>query len=303
MFSFRFTGVERYRYARYSNFNHLTFLSEFPHIIFYSDINIVYGYNRAIHRSKHLAILDSSATIKAIFPSRSSGTLLVIDEGSKCFHKIKVFTDSKLENCIKEIDSRLKIPLTVAKTNNFKLYIIDSAAKIWLIEEKKSLSFQTSLVHEWSNTKLVPSFMTIGAGNEYLYISTTSGVWQFSLERLQEKLIIGAGSLTDDGPIDEVNIKIPGSLISLNKDVLLIVDEGTQALRVANLQSGSVSSICKPHDSEKFVAGNISVCTLQKPKYLIHEIEPQNGTIYIGGENIYGLLYITIENQGKSSVF
>ena len=250
-----------------------------------------------------MAILDSSATIKAIFPSRSSGTLLVIDEGSKCFHKIKVFTDSKLENCIKEIDSRLKIPLTVAKTNNFKLYIIDSAAKIWLIEEKKSLSFQTSLVHEWSNTKLVPSFITIGAGNEYLYISTTDGVWQFSLERLQEKLMIRAGSLTDDGPIDEVNIKIPGSLISLNKDVLLIVDEGTQALRVANLQSGSVSSICKPHDSEKFVAGNISVCTLQKPKYLIHEIEPQNGTIYIGGENIYGLLYITIENQGKPPVF
>ena len=145
--------------------------------------------------------------------------------------------------------------------------------------------------------------MTIGAENEYLYNSSPTGVWLFNLASLEKKLIIGAGSLTDDGPIDEVNIELPGSLISLNKDVLLIVDEGTQALRVVNLQGGTVSSICAAHGSEKLVEGNISNCMLLKPKFIVHYSAPQNGSIYIGGEHIYRVAYVKIKNQCKSSVF
>ena len=135
------------------------------------------------------------------------------------------------------------------------------------------------------------------------YISTPAGVRQFSLARSEEKLIIRAGNFTNNGLIREANIKTPGSLSSLNKDVLLIVDEGTQALRVVNLQGGTVSSICAAHDSEKLVEGNISNCMLLKPKFIVHYSAPQNGSIYIGGGTIHRLTYFTIKNQGKSSVF
>ena len=135
------------------------------------------------------------------------------------------------------------------------------------------------------------------------YISTPAGVRQFSLARSEEKLIIRAGNFTNNGLIREANIKTPGSLSSLNKDVLLIVDEGTPSLRVANLQTGLVSSICKPHDSKALAVGNISDCKLHRPKYLAHEPGPQNGSIYIGGTGIRFLTYVTIKNLNETSKF
>ena len=284
---------------------HLTFLPEFPRSVFFYETNRMVRLDTLSYARYRSARLNSSASIKAIFPSRSKGNLLIIDGGLTCFYKIKISisTLSEFEKCMDVIDPRLSIILAVAKTNNFKQYVFDSSSKIWLIEEKKNFTFQTSLVHEWNETELVPSYMTIGAENEYLYISSPTGVWRFNLASLEKKLIIGAGSLTDDGPIDEVNIELPGSLISLNKDVLLIVDEGTQALRVVNLQGGTVSSICAAHDSEKLVEGNISNCMLLKPKFIVHYSAPQNGSIYIGGGTIHCLTYFTIENRCKSYVF
>ena len=111
--------------------------------------------------------------------------------------------------------------------------------------------------------------MTAVAGNKYLSISSATGVWQLNLTSSEKRLIIDVGSVTNDIPVEKANIKVPSSLISLNVDVILIVDEGTPTLRVANLQTGSGSSICRDHDLEYIVEGNISVCQLRKPKYIL----------------------------------
>ena len=310
MLSFRFTNVTAVGgFSSSQNFEHLTFLPEFPDSIFYSNGNTITKYSTKNRLQVLLASLGSQAIIKAIFPSRSKKNLLIVDSYTKCFHRVNASENGVLNTCIESLDPQIEQILTAAKTSKFKLYVFDSRSKIWLIEEKPDFKFQTTLVDAWSHASLVPNFMTIGAEHQYLYISATTGVWRFDLASTDEKLIIRAGSLIYDGPITAVNIKTPGSLSSLNKDVLLIADDATKSLRVANLQTGSVTSICEAYESksesepERFVAGKISECKLLRPKFMLHVTDTTSGSIYIGGGNLHRLAYNKVKNRCKSSVF
>ena len=252
-----------------------------------------------------MATFDSSTILKAVFPSREKRNLnlLLINGSTSCFHRINVSTISALDRCAEQVDSQMGTILAVATTNEFKQYVFDSAFKIWLLEEDENLELKVTPVHNRSTESVVPSFMTIGTGNEYLYISSTDGVWQLNLKSSEEKLIVKAGNLSNDGSIEEASVKTPGSFSFLNEDVFLIVDVGTQSLRVVNLLNGTVSSICQPHDSDQFVAGKISECQLLKPKFILYDPALKNGSIYIGGAELHSLTYITKREQRKSSLY
>lgn len=132
-------------------------------------------------------------------------------------------------------------------------------------------------------------------GSDYFYITVNYGV----VEVVDDAPVWIAGSTTqgsNDGSLMNASFKEPQDTIMLESGLLMVADRSSHKLRLLNLSSDIVTSLCSGHQGH--LDGNLTVCQLDSPYSLL----VMNETLYIGETGSYagGIRRIKFYLNGKS---
>jgi len=127
---------------------------------------------------------------------------------------------------------------------------------------------------------------------EYIYISyndkiiRTSSNWKSATE----EILSGIGH--NDGPLNTARIQTPRYPLSLDNNTFLVADYNNQILRLVDLRSSSVSSICVSGTGATHtdLAGPINTCRIRYPRQIVRS-RTLNEIYIIGNFAIYELKY------------
>lgn len=122
-----------------------------------------------------------------------------------------------------------------------------------------------------------PSSMTQDVLTGDIFVSGSNVIWRF--EYANQKLVYLTGKYSDgfqDGPFDTAKFDAIFGMLKIADDKLLIADQGNKRLRLLDLNTTFVSSICTGNDET--LNGNLKICRLTMPASLV----VINKTLYIG---------------------
>ena len=135
-----------------------------------------------------------------------------------------------------------------------------------------------------------PARLTLDPSEGNIYFSGSSMLAKVNIATKALTFLTPITSETGfkDGALPTAKINNPSELIFLNEDTILIADALNQRLRVIDLKTSSISSICKapppnPPDGVVFpdsVDGNIRTCGLRFPQSLLYR--PETNQILLG---------------------
>jgi hypothetical protein len=137
-------------------------------------------------------------------------------------------------------------------------------------------------------TKIASTLIRRGAGlynplglmfdhGKNLIITNLHYISQYNLQ--SGALVNLTGSLSDgfsDGPLSQAKFYVPLELLSLTESIILVTDDINKRVRLINMATGTVSSICT--GATGTVDGSTNVCQLRSSASLL----VKHGLIYIG---------------------
>ncbi|KAF6021659.1 hypothetical protein EB796_020036 [Bugula neritina] len=126
----------------------------------------------------------------------------------------------------------------------------------------------------------------------FLYLAYKNTVSRCSIDNLNEDTPISSlESGDDDGPILSSKVNNPISMVFFDDKMLLVSDFKNSMLRVFDLVSDTVTSICNTQTSEQeYAGGEIDKCKLEPPKSVILSPDPKDKYLLIlSSKDIYKL--------------
>lgn len=132
---------------------------------------------------------------------------------------------------------------------------------------------------------------------ETIYISTVkSGLWAYQINNSSKSLLIG-GDGEQDGDFERAQIQYAAGMLFLDDDVAIVATFYSHNIKVLDLKTRQMSSLC--HSSDGLLArnGNVSDCQLRYPMSALKH-PTSNNLIWIAGEDLYELAYTS-----KSSIY
>lgn len=185
----------------------------------------------------------------------------------------------------------VKVPLDdgreIALVNSFTEYLYGKVRIIYFDDRRV-----TTLDTWWRRLY----GLTLRPGTTYAYFSFSGGFGKIDYTSGADYYIATSarhGWAYTDGHFDNAELgEFPETLLFINKDTILITDYGYDVLRVANLNSEYVTSICRQSGTAR--PGNINQCRLAGPRSLL--ALPDSDRILIGSRSSLGYLLIS---QGK----
>jgi len=132
-------------------------------------------------------------------------------------------------------------------------------------------------------------YIALDPHKKYVYMTHSAGVSRINEEG--ETLIIESKNGHHDGPIKEAKTRELGYMMFLSNDLFMVVDTGNNVIRVVDLYSSLVSTICVPQTSEPVsVEGIVDRCRIQKPIYLLDKSK-YSFVWVLGKRGYYQLFY------------
>jgi len=128
----------------------------------------------------------------------------------------------------------------------------------------------------------------------YAYISHNHGItrvrltWQSSFEEI---ISLDNGAGHNDGPLAQAQVRKPLDLYFFDENKLLLADNKNHVIRMIDLLTSEISTICQPQTSDVSVTeGDIEDCKIRFPNQVFPSYE--SSTLYILGDSeIYSLAY------------
>ena len=222
-------------------------------------------------------------------------TLLVLESGSKCVSSMDLTAGNAFNSCNKKHASA-SIRL-IAPINLFQYFILDSNSKVWWLYRDIKLQLSAGYKYNCRAITGTAEYMVADPHGKNVYISTSSGVWKCGADAPKPEMILPVGNSANDGELSAATIRKPGDLLFLSRDVLLVIDVGSENVKVLDLKSGYASSICRAGNVAGRLSDEISDCVLQKPRHLVYQPNWDNGVVLIGGNDLKA---ITLDDPLKT---
>lgn len=163
-----------------------------------------------------------------------------------------------------EQSSRLNRPNSVAMKSKKLLYITESRSfKIRVVARNLGdiWSVQTTAV----DLPSTPTYVGFDTSKIYLYVTTSSGsLYKINPTLEKKEQVFKTNGGYGDGTFGQAKFQRLNKFIALSDSVLLVCDE--RNLRVIDLELGKISSICDQQQKSRFLEGNISTCTMPRPR-------------------------------------
>lgn len=148
------------------------------------------------------------------------------------------------------------------------------------------------------NTRIVSTFFDLGTGafndtpfslaldpqGNHLYVASTTKLGKINLQTKKLTLLIDNPINTEfeDGPLASAKIRAIDDLAFLNEDTLLVADPGNWRLRIIDLKTNTVSSVCSGRqDIRGEVEGPIDQCALGGPDAIA--VRPDKSGVLLTG--------------------
>jgi len=133
--------------------------------------------------------------------------------------------------------------------------------------------------------------MSFDTAGTYLYFTTNSSVMRISStwDGTAETVISGFGH--NDGALESARVRDPKRMLFLEDTTLLLADYKNHVLRVVNLGTSSVSTICVPQLDDATVSeGSVDTCRIKFPRQLVKSTN--SSKVYlIGDSSIFSINY------------
>jgi len=185
--------------------------------------------------------------------------------------------------------------LTSRKFLQNTIYFFEGEAKIIKSISKVDTEWYVNTVYELEKSI---SGMIFDPTGSYLYFTTNSGIIRVSTtwDNQPETVISGFGH--NDGNLDSVKVRDPKRMLFLDYNTFLLADYKNHVLRVVDLGTFSVSTICVPQVDDATVSeGSVDTCRIKFPRQLVKSTN--SSKLYLIGDTSASKLYLI----GDTSVF
>jgi len=172
--------------------------------------------------------------------------------------------------------AQIGYPAELVKGMNQDIWFFDSFRPSLrrIYKETNSNQWQLVTVHQLESR--VESF-TLHPSTNDIYLIRSKDVSR--IRNSKEEVVFGESGMHNDGMLSEASIHYPKHSLFLDNDVFLLSDTGNNVIRIVNLKSSTISSICVPRspNNDIYRDGTPAECLLKSPGHLIHL--PENNEV------------------------
>lgn len=147
-------------------------------------------------------------------------------------------------------------------------------------------SGETTIIRQnWQHGYLID--LNFNSDASKLYLTSEKGIWIYELSNKQfTPLITSLGR--SDGTFKQATVTSPAAPFLVDENLLLIAEITNNKLRVLNLVTSNVTSICSYGNGTEYRLGSPRQCTLRNPNsFLKHPLFKE--TFLIGGRDLYSI--------------
>jgi len=204
--------------------------------------------------------------------------------------KNKVWIADHTNGCIRHVNRKSlqsaelvgKCTKSLVKDGNFSVAEIGEPIGLLYYARDDVLFFENKKpsvrrIRKWHGKWVVETIFTANRYASYIaldprkkavYMTHSTGVSR--INENGETLILESKNGHHDGPIEEAKTRELGYMMFLSNDLFMVVDQGNNVIRVVDLYSSLVSTICVPQTSDPVVVdGDVDRCRIQQPIYLL----------------------------------
>ncbi|KAF6021657.1 hypothetical protein EB796_020034 [Bugula neritina] len=164
--------------------------------------------------------------------------------------------------------------------------------RIWYLTENGYYNYWfISTARDW---RLDTRGMGFDLSANYLYMAYEKSIERINMKTNQtEFLIIEPDYGYNDGPFADASASLLLDLAFITDDLFVIADYTNSILRVFDISTRTVSSICQYQTefSELFDPGSIRYCHMRKPRSITVSTQKNGGLYVITGNYIYHIGY------------
>ncbi|KAF6033543.1 hypothetical protein EB796_008150 [Bugula neritina] len=178
--------------------------------------------------------------------------------------------------------------MAISPLEKKKVYFFERVAETLRCLERVGLTWQVRTVL-YLRQKIYG--MNFDPNGDYMYFSTKSSIIRASSTWSTPAVDLISGTGHNDGALDSAKVQEASSMLFLNNDTFLFADSNNHVIRVVDLSSSSVSTVCIPQTSDaEFLTGSISTCKFIAPRYL-YKFKDSWKVFIIGDHTVYELKY------------
>lgn len=210
--------------------------------------------------------------------SHKDGGVLVADRNNhvlrfvSVYNNVQIYAGKPKTSGNKDggiLDAKFNRPISVAsKLGQENIYVVDSGNSVVRVISQ-TLKTVSRLPVVLESPKLV--FLKLGV-DTFLVIASQHQIVGYNLESFTKSYVLGSqynNVTVTDGLLQTATFGDIKDLTYINDHLMIVVDHQVNRLRVVDLWSQRVSSICSNNeqylDGVEYIDGNISACTLDAP--------------------------------------
>lgn len=185
-------------------------------------------------------------------------------------------------------DARFKLPFQIIQSDTENRYLIADYGNLVIRE----LRLENQQVSTLVNTTEKPNALLLSRDRKSVFFSWFKGVGQVDLQTKEVQFLTSPDKLYygfRDGAANQAVFERVEEMVYLNDHLILMTDIRNNVLRVFNLISNSISTVCNRDNGT--VTGTIASCEIHLPRSLL--VMPNRDQVLIGSLRYIGYLNVT----------